>query len=421
MFTSSVEGRQRNYFLISFLIMSFIFLEYSEISAQNGWVKLPVQTTISRAGSGACAIGDSIIYVIGGLGFNCEGLVETFNPETLAWQTKDSMITPRAFFACGELDNKIYIMGGGYPDSSNKNEVYDVVSDQWLSLNNMPGKRQSCTASVVDGLIYVIGGIYGVRDCWSYDPASDSYIIKQSMPEGSGGVLSSVSYNGLIYTFGGATNPPIVPLNNVYAYNPVTDQWIRKQNMPTARFGAKSFLINNKIYVIGGSQAENTALNTVEVYDPVNDSWESLPDMPQAMVFFSGAVLNNKIYLFGGTEDWAYPIRDVWEYTVPTAVENEKNNPGNFILSQNYPNPFNPVTNIEYSIPEHSLISIKIYDILGKQVAELINKEQYAGNYNIVWDAGDFPSGVFFYQLKVQPIGTQTRSSVQTKKMILLR
>ncbi len=86
----------------------------------------------------------------------------------------------------------------------------------------------------------------------------------------------------------------------------------------------------------------------------------------------------------------------------------------NFKLTQNYPNPFNPSTIIKYSIPKQSLVKLKIYDILGREVATLVNKEQQPGNYNIEFNASNLSSGIYFYLL-------QAGSFVTTKKMILLR
>ena len=153
-------------------------------------------------------------------------------------------------------------------------------------------------------------------------------------------------------------------------------------------------------------------------------------------------------------------------YGVPTNIVTEETlTPLTFELKQNYPNPFNPSTVIKYSIPsfvisnpqrgerspnsnimdipnhtstssvsvrddksivtlslpageaggvEESFVTLKVYDILGREVKTLVNEKQKPGYYEITWDAGNQPSGVYFYQLK-------TENYVETKKMILLR
>jgi hypothetical protein len=95
---------------------------------------------------------------------------------------------------------------------------------------------------------------------------------------------------------------------------------------------------------------------------------------------------------------------------------NEPIVPNEEILNQNYPNPFNPQTTIEYSIKNWNYVTLKVYDLLGKEIVTLINEEKPAGNYNIQFDAAKYnlPSGIYFYTLKA---GDYTSS----KKMILIK
>jgi len=88
--------------------------------------------------------------------------------------------------------------------------------------------------------------------------------------------------------------------------------------------------------------------------------------------------------------------------------------PNAFSLEQNYPNPFNPSTTINYQIPELSFVTLKVYDVLGSEVATLVNKELPVGNYEIEFDATTLPSGIYFYRL-------QAGSFVETKKMVLMK
>ena len=88
--------------------------------------------------------------------------------------------------------------------------------------------------------------------------------------------------------------------------------------------------------------------------------------------------------------------------------------PDDYVLYQSYPNPFNPSTTIKYSIPNVDKVSIKVYDILGKEVATLVNEYKNAGTYTVEFNAARFASGIYFYQIK-------SGSFVETKKMILLK
>ena len=97
-----------------------------------------------------------------------------------------------------------------------------------------------------------------------------------------------------------------------------------------------------------------------------------------------------------------------------TGVENIHLLPGSFSLEQNYPNPFNPTTNLSFVIGHLSFVTLKVYDILGREVATLVNEEKPAGVYKIFFNAGNLASGVYFYSLKAGGI-------IQTKKMVLMK
>jgi N-acetylneuraminic acid mutarotase len=106
-----------------------------------------------------------------------------------------------------------------------------------------------------------------------------------------------------------------------------------------------------------------------------------------------------------------------------TAIPDEKNFlPDKYALHQNYPNPFNPTTKIKYQIPELNFVTLKVYDVLGSNVATLVNEEKPMGNYEIEFNGNELTSGVYFYQLQVgSPSAGSGQSFVETKKMVLLR
>lgn len=113
----------------------------------------------------------------------------------------------------------------------------------------------------------------------------------------------------------------------------------------------------------------------------------------------------------------------------PTVVdENYFQSPSDFQLTQNYPNPFNPTTKIKFQIPLlggdewGGLVTLKVYDVLGNEVAELVNEYILSGNYEIDFDASALSSGIYFYQLTAgNPSSSSGQGFVQTKKMILMK
>ena len=108
--------------------------------------------------------------------------------------------------------------------------------------------------------------------------------------------------------------------------------------------------------------------------------------------------------------------------TEVTSVENGTSNiPNKYILLQNYPNPFNPSTQIKYSIPKSGIVTLKVYNLLGQEVATLVNKEQKTGSYTVNFDSSNMPgggqelaSGIYMYRI-------QSGGFSLTKKMMILK
>ncbi|MFA6598131.1 MAG: T9SS type A sorting domain-containing protein [Ignavibacteriaceae bacterium] len=101
-------------------------------------------------------------------------------------------------------------------------------------------------------------------------------------------------------------------------------------------------------------------------------------------------------------------------YTLTGVENNQANIPTKFALTQNYPNPFNPTSTIRYDIPKTSFVKISVYDILGKEIKVLVNEEKNPGHHEIIYDARELASGIYFYTIR-------TAEFTQSKKMILLK
>ena len=116
-----------------------------------------------------------------------------------------------------------------------------------------------------------------------------------------------------------------------------------------------------------------------------------------------------------------------WDSTTVTIVVADIGNdlmettPHSYKLYNNYPNPFNPSTKIFYSIPERSQVTLKIYDMIGNEVASPVNGEKASGNYSFNFEAGNLASGVYFYQLEAVPLSGLRTGFKETKKMILTK
>jgi photosystem II stability/assembly factor-like uncharacterized protein len=104
----------------------------------------------------------------------------------------------------------------------------------------------------------------------------------------------------------------------------------------------------------------------------------------------------------------------ICRYTGTAGIEQTGNTVNGFTLMQNYPNPFNPTTGIAFSLPSKSFVSLKIFDVIGREIATVVSEELPAGDYSRQWNATNLPSGIYFYRLQA---GTFT----ETRKLVLLR
>jgi len=181
--------------------------------------------------------------------------------------------------------------------------------------------------------------------------------------------------------------------------NNATSQEIYIANSGNATLVVDSIVISNSRFIL----ISNNLSIQPYAYDKV--LLEFYPDSLKnysAMLTVYSNVGNKEIVVTGIGTDNTVNVQD--QNLTPLA----------FTLEQNYPNPFNPSTIISFKLPEQTNVELKVYDVLGNEVATLVNEFKPAGNYEAEWNASSLPSGVYIYQLRA---GTYT----QIKKMLLLK
>ena len=139
---------------------------------------------------------------------------------------------------------------------------------------------------------------------------------------------------------------------------------------------------------------------------------QSVPNHPE----IAGIKLsydNVEIIIGGFHPDDALSVRCVKD-NGNTEVINELSNPDGYTLFQNYPNPFNPTTKISYQIPEPRFVLLKVFDVLGNEIATIVNEEKAPGEYEVEFNASKYSSGIYFYKL-------QTGNYSMIKKMVILK
>jgi len=134
---------------------------------------------------------------------------------------------------------------------------------------------------------------------------------------------------------------------------------------------------------------------------------------------FISAILTTSTKIFAGTYN-----NSVWMRTLGEVTGIIKHKPeiiSAFSLFQNYPNPFNPVTTIKFEVPETSHIKLSVFDVTGKLLETLIDREMTASSYEITWNADKYSSGVYFYRLEARQAGSSTGDYNDIKKMVLIK
>ena len=108
---------------------------------------------------------------------------------------------------------------------------------------------------------------------------------------------------------------------------------------------------------------------------------------------------------------------------ITTEVAQKENSiPIEFSLDQNYPNPFNPTTTIQFTLPEASRVTLKLFDILGRELVTLVDKEMETGVHKVLFNAKDFASGVYFYRIQAKSENSDPRQAfVQSRKLIFIK
>ena len=172
---------------------------------------------------------------------------------------------------------------------------------------------------------------------------------------------------------------------------------------------------NIKLHWITASELNNQGFE-VERKTSESNLWQTIGNVPGR-----GTTTNSTDYYFNDDNlapaVYNYRIKQIdydgsIEYS--HVINADLTTPNTFTLEQNYPNPFNPSTSISYSIPTSSFVSLKVYDILGNEVATLVNQTQAAGNYKISFDASNLSNGVYLYSIKADNFS-------DVKKMIFMK
>jgi len=172
-----------------------------------------------------------------------------------------------------------------------------------------------------------------------------------------------------------------------------------------------------KLLWVVETELNNSGFDVERKESKVNAQWQQI-----AFIQGRGTVNTQKFYYYEDKKleagKYNYRLKQIdyngnFEY-YQLASEVNISAPHNFLVSQNYPNPSNPKSRIDFQIPSDGLVTIKIYDITGKEVASLMDEFKRAGYYSVEFDGTNLASGVYFYRIS-------SGTNMQTKKMLLVK
>jgi len=230
-----------------------------------------------------------------------------------------------------------------------------------------------------------------------------------------------------MFIFGGQN---IGALDDIWSLDLVSFEWteLSPAIRPPARFWTASIFAGDKVIIHGGQDFQQT-FGDLWRFNIISGTWDSIPQgavRPSARTTHAAVYIpqSDKLIIFGGADTTL--LNDTWEFSSIGAIGIEKISSRvstSFYLYQNFPNPFNVSTKIKFDVPQFPLNTgglrgllnrLIIYNILGREVAVLVNQVLEPGSYEVIWNADDYPSGVYFFRLSSGDFS-------ESRKMLLIR
>ncbi len=410
----------------------------------NSLVKFnPEDETWSSVGGGATGSVSALemheeeLYVGGSFNRVGNALISNlakFNPAQNSWSrvgggvngsVTDLLIAGDNLFVAGT-----FTAAGVGPEQIEASKVarFDMVENTWHSLGDVNNTVTTLEWDESTQTLYIGGNFSAINDEESEAVAAYNLDTEEWTNLNSGmnrGVDALAIHNGYLYAGGRfiTLGEEVIPY--IVRYNIETEVW--ESLGEGLNRGVREILsVGNELYVTGSFTASGeTTLNGIARYDDENETF-----YPLGSGLFNGnevaygsalAVFEDQLYVGGRfTQAGDKPASMFARYKldVPVSIEEPvtySEKPSTFSLNQNYPNPFNPSTVISYQLPVNSEVSLKVFDMLGREVASLIEgKRMSAGMHSLTFDAGNLSSGMYIYRL-------QAGNQVFTKKLTLIK
>ncbi|GLF89971.1 hypothetical protein Saga11_12300 [Bacillus safensis] len=297
------------YLLIAIIIGIGFFSLKQDIKAEtinDSWVEkahLPEERVFSSS-----AVVDGKIYIFGGgdVAGRPQAQTYAYNPDKDSWEVKSDMPTPRLGASVAVIDKKVYIIAGRSTSGTVKKvEVYDTEKDTWEETTDFPKKENwenTTSANVINNKIYVVSYSENKKqNFYEYDPDTKKWEEKNHFPKAMHGVTSGV-IGEKIYIAGGYYYSNYY--KEVYEYDIKTSAWSEITKLQYAVRNPASIVFQDKLLLIGGETSNSTITNKMQVVDPKKQTVSSVSQLlPSKLIGANTVVVNNILYVIGGTNN----------------------------------------------------------------------------------------------------------------------
>ncbi len=433
---------------ISIIFCAILFQCLTGLTVHSQWQRLSVSGNVPHLKNASTIydpLGNRMIIFGGRTESGITNAMYSLNLANSSWSEiipsagslPSARYTANAYY---DINNNSMIIWSGQGNAGalyNDVWIFSLSSNTWNRIwpdSNLSGAplRRYGTASMfepVSGKITTYAGFTSIgrfEDTWTFDVNSMNWTERTNTPHPPKRCLHAGVYAndlGRFVIYAGQDDNG--PRDDIWQCNLSSYQWtnITPSVKPPARFwNSMIYYAGGNILIFGG--LGTNVLNDMWKFRMGTNSWEQITVSglkPGARWGHAGIYVaaQDRMIIFGGEGDSLY--RDTWQYNNVSAIGIEPVSngiPREFLLGQNNPNPFNPTTRIRISIPnvksQMSNIRLSVYDVTGRLVEVILDQLIQAGEYELEFDAGGLPSGVYYYRLEYGKYS-------ETRKMVLLK
>jgi N-acetylneuraminic acid mutarotase len=453
------------------LVLFSIFF-FTVMLSQGQWSYTDL--TESKFRIGVTSLGTKAYFAGGESNSGQVSAVEIYDVEIEDWDTVINLFMPRSHIACVSCGTKVFFAGGidfqtfAFYDII---EIWDTETGQW-SFEQLSAPRFGISAVshgneilFAGGVNFILGQAYDIVEIYNIDTEEWSYDTL-SLPRSS---MGAAVVGDLAFFAGGADMQGNMT-NRVDIYNFTTNTW-SIDSLSQARTFLTATAVGTKVLFAGGTTPENESSARVDIYDTESGEW-SIAELSQPRAFWegnSGTVCDRKAYFVGGaifdlnTNSYGYPYNtidiydldeDEWstdttitpvlahavigidnhlliaggdtyngltstvqiftgDTCITTGVEARPAVSSQQSTVNSFPNPFNSFTTIEYQLEKAGIVTLKIFNNIGQQMAVLVDGEQAAGSQQMRWNAEGLPAGIYYYRLSTDDCRLMTGKVVK--------